>query len=45
MTELTNPATGHTVRTDEASAGFWAAAGYKAQQKAPAKKAAPKSEK
>lgn len=41
MTELRNPATGHVVKTDEASADFWSAAGYLAEvKKAPAKKAA-----
>jgi hypothetical protein len=41
---LTNPVTGHEVRTDEASVDFWAAAGYVKQEepKAPAKKAASK---
>ena len=38
---LRNPVTGHEVKTDDASADFWKAAGYRApEQKAPAKKAA-----
>lgn len=40
MAELRNPATGHTVRTDDASADFWFAAGYQPVKKEPAKKAA-----
>jgi hypothetical protein len=40
---LRHPATGHEVRTDEASADFWLGAGYQAEKrKAPAKKAASK---
>jgi hypothetical protein len=40
---LTNPATGHEVRTDDASVDFWLAAGYvKPAPKAPAKKSAPR---
>ncbi len=43
MIVLTNPATGHEVKTDEASADFWRAAGYRdTTPKAPAKKAASK---
>ena len=42
MAELRNPATGHTVRTDDESADFWLAAGYQAEKKAPAKKSASK---
>ena len=43
MIELTSPVTGHVVRTDEASAEFWKAAGYREPaKKAPAKKAASK---
>jgi hypothetical protein len=29
---LTNPATGHEVRTDEQSVAFWSAAGYVRQE-------------
>jgi len=40
---LKHPATGHEVRTDEESVGFWTGAGYReAVKKAPAKKAAAK---
>jgi len=40
---LTNPSTGHTVRTDDDSSSFWTAAGYRPEApKSPAKKAAPK---
>ena len=42
MIELRNPATGHVVKTDEASVDFWSAAGYQAEKKAPAKRAAAK---
>ncbi len=42
MAELRNPVTGHTVRTDDESADFWLAAGYRPDKKAPAKKAASK---
>lgn len=51
MTTLTHPVTGHQVRTDDESAGFWAAAGYRPAQKpasarkTAAKKAAAKPEK
>ena len=47
MIRLTNPVTGHEVRTDDASEGFWLAAGYVKPQaeKAPAKKAAPRRSK
>ena len=39
--KLTHPATHHEVKTDEASADFWRAAGYRdSETKAPAKKAA-----
>lgn len=44
MIELTNPATGHTARTDSESVEFWRAAGYREQPK-PAKKTAPKPSK
>ena len=42
MIRLTNRATGHEVRTDEASVDFWLAAGYVKSEapKAPVKKAA-----
>lgn len=44
MTSLTNPATGHTVKTTAESVDFWTAAGYREEKpaKAPAKKAAAK---
>lgn len=49
MIALRNPATGHEVRTDDSSADFWLAAGYRdeSKKKGSAKKAAPakKSEK
>lgn len=51
MIELTHRATGHKVRSDEASVDFWKSAGYAeaakpAVKKAPAKKSASsKSEK
>jgi hypothetical protein len=46
---LTNPATGHEVKTDDASADFWKAAGYRAPEQdkpkaAPRKRAAKKSD-
>ena len=40
MIRLTNRATGHEVRTDEASVDFWLAAGYVKQE--PEKKPAPR---
>ena len=43
MTRLTNPVTGHQIETDDESVAFWEAAGYRAERKAPAKKAAAKS--
>lgn len=47
MIRLTNPRTGHEVRTDDESEGFWLAAGYVRQDepKRPAKKAAPRRSK
>lgn len=44
MIELTHPATGHQINTDEESVEFWKAAGYRQveQKKAPAKKTASK---
>lgn len=42
MTSLKHPVTGHEVRTDDESVKFWEAAGYRAEQKAPARKAAAK---
>jgi len=41
---MTNRTTGHEIRTDEKSEGFWLAAGYVKPEpaKAPAKKAAPR---
>ncbi len=44
MSELTHRATGHQIRTDEASVEFWRAAGYRdadgsdAERKAPARR-------
>lgn len=43
MISLTNPVTGHEVRTDKESADFWKAAGYREpEQKKPARKTASK---
>lgn len=42
MIELTNPVTGHTVRTDSESVEFWRSAGYQEQPK-PAEKTTKKS--
>lgn len=42
MTALTNPVTGHQIKTDDESVEFWTKAGYRAERKAPAKKAAAK---
>jgi hypothetical protein len=39
---LKNPVTGHEVRTDEASADFWKAAGYRSLEQEPKPKAAPR---
>ena len=51
MIVLKHPVTGHEVRTDEASADFWKAAGYRAPaseeskpKAAPRKRAAKKSD-
>lgn len=42
MVALRNPATGHQIQTDDTSAEFWRAAGYRDEpKKAPSKKAAP----
>lgn len=44
MAELKHPVTGHTVRTDDESADYWRAAGYRdeAKKTAAKKAAAPK---
>lgn len=42
MASMKNPVTGHEIKTDDESAAFWSAAGYRAVvAKAPAKKATP----
>lgn len=51
MTSVKHPVTGHELTTDDDSVEFWKAAGYvfagdkKSPKKAPAKKAASKSDK
>ena len=46
MIALSNPVTGHQIKTDEESVEFWRAAGYRAEEKkAPAKKAASRKSK
>ena len=42
MIRLSNPATGHEIKVDEASAEFWRAAGYRETEQKPAKKATAK---
>jgi hypothetical protein len=45
---LSHPASGHQIKTDQASVGFWEAAGYREAQvesKAPAKKSVPRKSK
>jgi len=37
---LSNPATGHEIKVDEASLDFWKAAGYREVEQKPARKAA-----
>lgn len=42
MISLKHPATGHEVRTDEASVKFWEAAGYRPAEQEEKPKAAPR---